>query len=233
VNVKYWAGGPNNELPPGHWNLFAQFVSHRDGHGRDLSGTEKDVKMFFALTNGNLDACIAAWGNKRVFDYVRPITAIRSLFRGQKVSAWGGPGKGTQMIDGETWFPYHPATFPTPPFSEYVSGHSTFGAAGAEIMKRFTGSDDFGASATFKAGTSGFEPNVPATDLTLTWKTFTDAADAWGISRRYGGLHFEKGDLDGKDLGRKVGSLAWDKAQSYFNGTAPAGAPQGRLPRTD
>jgi len=31
--AEYWADGPHSELPPGHWNLFAQFVAQRDRHG--------------------------------------------------------------------------------------------------------------------------------------------------------------------------------------------------------
>src|SRR5205823_985042 len=81
-----------------------------------------------------------------------PITAIRTLFRGQLVRAWAGPYQDTKLIDGATWFPYQPTTFPTPPFPEYSSGHSSFSAAGAEILKRFTHSDRFGASVTLPGG---------------------------------------------------------------------------------
>ncbi len=118
---EYWADGPATETPPGHWCLLAQFVSRRDGHGLD-----DDVKMFFALTNGLLDSSIAVWECKRVYDYVRPVTAIRSLFKGQRVWAWGGPYQGTQYIFGEDWHPYQAASFITPPFAEFVSGHIAF-----------------------------------------------------------------------------------------------------------
>jgi len=152
---------------------------------------------------------------------VRPITAIRYLFAGQQVLAWGGPFQGAKLIDGASWFPYQPTTFPTPPFAEYCSGHSMFSAAGAEILKRFTRSDFFGASATIAAGSSKVEPGVtPAKDVTLYWLTFTDAADQAGISRRYGGIHFEQADLDARAAGRKVSDQAWAKARSYFGGSA-------------
>jgi hypothetical protein len=109
----------------------------------------------------------------------------------------------------------------TPPFPEYISGHSTFSAAGAEILKSFTGSDQFGASFTQPAGTSRVEPGlVPKNDVALKWETFTQAADEAGISRRYGGIHFENGDLNGRAAGRLVGAQAWRKAQTYFDGTA-------------
>ncbi len=219
--AEYWADGPRSELPPGHWDLFAQFVSRRDRHAAREHGLDLDVKLFFALTNAIHDAGICCWDNKRAFDSVRPITALRHLFRGRQVSAWGGPGRGTQLISGEAWFPYQPPTFPTPPFPEYSSGHSTFSAAGAEILRLFTGSDRFGASVTFPAGSSRTEPGmVPAEQLTLSWATFSAAADQAGMSRRYGGIHFEQADLDGRAAGRLVARQAWARAQRYFQGEA-------------
>ena len=134
------------------------------------------------------------------------------------IRAWAGPYQGTKSIDGGTWFPYQPATFPTPPFPEYSSGHSNFSAAGAEILKRFTNSDAFGATVTLAAGSSKVESGaVPTSDVTLSWPTFSDAADQAGISRRYGGIHFEQGDLDAPNgPGRRAG--AWKKAQGYWQG---------------
>src|SRR5439155_22209393 len=136
--AEYWADGPKSELPPGHWDLLAQFVADRDHHGPLDHGVDLDVKMFFALTGAIHDAAICAWDNKRAYDSVRPITALRYLYYGQQVRAWAGPYQGTQLIPGETWFPYQPSSFPTPPFPEYCSGHSTFSAAGAEILRRAT-----------------------------------------------------------------------------------------------
>jgi hypothetical protein len=209
----YWADGPSTVTPPGHWNVFAQFVSERDGHALD-----DDVKMFFALDNALLDVSIAVWECKRFYDYVRPISAIRFLYQGKPVRAWGGPYRGTELIPGEQFQSY----LPTPAFAEYVSGHSTFSAASAEILRLVTGSDTFGGSVTIVAGGSPIEPGlVPASDVTLSWATFSDAADQAGLSRRYGGIHFESGDLQGRALGRRIGAETWAKAQSYFNGTAP------------
>lgn len=218
--AEYWADGPRSELPPGHWNLFAQFVSRRDHHGDKEHGLERDVKLFFALTNAVSDAGCCAWDNKRAFNSVRPITAIRTLFRGQMLHAWGGPYQGTKLIDGAAWFPYQTTSFPTPPFPEYSSGHSNFSAAGAEILKRFTHNDRFGASVSLPAGSSRVEPGaVPARDLTLSWPTFSDAANEAGLSRRYGGIHFEQGDLDARATGRIAARLAWQKAREYLEGT--------------
>ena len=215
--VEYWADGPGSELPPGHWNLFAHFVSRRDHHHASDRGIDADVKMLFALTNAIFDAGICAWDNKRAFDSVRPITAIRHLFAGRAVRAWGGPYQGTVTIDGGRWFPYQPRTFPTPPFPEYASGHSAFSAAGAAILRFFTGSDRFGYSTTLPAGSSRIEPwTVPASDVELSWRTFSEAADEAGMSRRYGGIHFEQGDLDARAMGHAVARCAWRKARAYW-----------------
>ena len=219
--AEYWADGPRSELPPGHWNLFAQFVARRDRHGADEQGIDLDVKLFLALTNAIFDAGICAWDNKCRFASVRPITAVRYLFHGQPVTAWGGPYEGTRTIDGGEWFPYQPSTFPTPPFPEYSSGHSNFSAAGAEILRLFTGRDAFGASATFAPGSSRVEPGaVPGHQVTLTWPTFSAAANEAGVSRRYGGIHFQQGDLDARATGRAAAAVAWAKAQTYFKGNA-------------
>jgi hypothetical protein len=204
----YWADGPNTETPPGHWNLFAQWVSRRDRHSLD-----EDVRMFFVLGNALLDASIAVWECKRFFDYVRPISAIRFLFAGQTISAWAGPGLGTREIPGEQFLPY----IATPPFAEYSSGHSAFSAAAARVLQHFTGSPRFGASATIAAGSSVVEPGIaPTEDVTLHWRTFDDAADQAGLSRRYGGIHFEDGDLESRRMGRAIGDRVWRTARRLF-----------------
>ena len=135
--------------------------------------------------------------------------------------AWAGPYQGVKLIRGEDWQPYQPTTFPTPPFPEYFSGHSSFSAAAAEVLRRFTKSDAFGASVTVPAGSSKVEPGlVPARDVVLSWPTFSAAADEAGLSRRYGGIHFVPGDLLGRSIGKSIGADAFVKATHYFNGSA-------------
>jgi PAP2 superfamily len=208
--AEHWADGPGTETPPGHWCLIAQHVSARDGHGLD-----EDVRLFFALSGALLDAGIACWDAKRAFDSVRPVTAIRFLFADREVLAWAGPGLGTRRIRGADWQPY----IATPPFPEFPSGHSTFSAAAAEVLARFTGSDRFGAAVTVPAGSSQVEPGVtPAADVVLAWPTFSDAADEAGRSRRFGGIHFWAGDLVGRAMGREVGARAWLAAEDLFAG---------------
>lgn len=213
--AEWWADGPGSETPPGTWILFAKQVSDRKGHTLG-----QDIRMHFALTNAMFDAGIAVWGYKRQYDYARPITTIHYLFNNRPIVAWGGPGQGTKVILGQNWRPYQVVTSPTPPFSEHVSGHSTFSSSAAEVLKLFTGSDRFPNSAVVPAGFSVVEPGVPATDITLSWPTFSAAADEAGISRLYGGIHFRNGDLEGRKLGRKVGAQAYALSRAYINGTA-------------
>jgi hypothetical protein len=212
ATVEYWMDGPHSETPPGHWNLIAQGVSRRDQRSLD-----EDVQLFFVLNNALMDAGIAAWHCKREFDFVRPITAVRAFYAGTTIRAWAGPGRGSRDIDGASWRPYQQARLVTPSFPEYVSGHSTFSAAAAEVLRRLTGSDALGAEHTIAAGSSRIEPRlVPATPVTLVWATFSDAADQAGFSRRLGGIHFESGDLEGRTLGRAVGTAVWARAQRYL-----------------
>ena len=208
--VEYWADGPGTDQPRGHWLRFAEYISERDHHSLD-----DDVKMFFALSNAMFDASIAAWDAKREYDSVRPVTAIPLLFRGEPIRAWGGPGKGTVEMDGSQWIPYQPATFPTPPFPEYVSGHSTYSAAAARILELWTGSNRFGYSVTLGLGSSKIEPRVtPSKRVVLKWETFTDAANEAGMSRRYAGIHFKASDV----AGRRGQRLA--EGAELFDGTA-------------
>lgn len=205
--AEYWADGPNTETPPGHWNLFAQFVSARDRHSFD-----EDIVLFFALGNALHDAAIAVWDAKVEYDFIRPVSAVRFVYGNQMIEAWGGPGKGTQSIPGSAFQPY----IATPPFAEYTSGHSAFSAAGAEVLTQFTGSRRFGASFTRAAGTSTVEPGVtPATPITLSWATFQQAADEAGFSRRLGGIHFISGDYASRRMGTRIGRQAWRKALAH------------------
>lgn len=215
VISEYWADIAGTELPPGHWLLFGLYVSERDRHTDD-----QDVRMFFALSNALADAAIATWDAKRAYDSARPITAVRYLMAGQTIRGYGllGPAGGQGAIQGESWMPYQPLTFPTPPFPEYVSGHSCFSAASAEVLRSFTGSDAFGASHTVKAHSTAVEPGLPSGDLTLRWPSFSAAAAEAGISRVYGGIHFDGSNAAGQVLGRSVGAQAFARARSLWQG---------------
>ncbi len=107
----------------------------------------------------------------------------------------------------------------TPPFPEFYSGRSTFSAAGAEILRRFTRSDVFGASHTTLKGTSLVEPGLtPTTNIALRWEAFSDAESQAGVPRRYGGIHFAEADFSGRIMGRIAGHAAWNRVHEYLRG---------------
>lgn len=231
----YWADIGGSVTPPGHWNIIAGQVSYRDRHTLDA-----DVKMFFALNGALFDASIAAWESKRAYDYVRPCTAIGYLHYNQPIQAWAGPGLGTATMLGQSFKPFQKLTFITPPFPDMMSGHSTFSAAGAEVLTEFSGSNRFYDGTTpvppgepptggvgmptmmgqvvIAAHTLDVEPTSPAAAVTLQWNTLQEAADEAGLSRRYGGIHFQDGDLRGRIAGTQIGAQAVTLARGYWTG---------------
>jgi hypothetical protein len=216
--AEYWADGPASVFPPGHDFIFAQALSRKRSHSIDT-----DAKLFFMLGNAMMDASIASWYQKYKYDYVRPITAIRNhpSFKTKMVNSWLGPNQGFGMVEGSKWMPYQALNVVTPPFPEYVSGHSTFSGAGAFILATFSNTGDtFGAQVIIKKGSSKFELNTPTADVKLSWPTFTHASFEAGDSRRWGGIHFFTGDNHGRALGRQVGSKVRAKAQTYFTGSS-------------
>ena len=129
---------------------------------------------------------------------------------------------GVGWIRAVEWVPYQLSTFVTPSFAGYVSGHSTFSRAAAEVLAEMTGSEYFpgGLGAwTVPAGSLEFE-RAPARTSTLQWATYFDAADQAGISRLYGGIHVEADDLSGRVMGAQCGRDAWTTAQRYWDGSA-------------
>jgi hypothetical protein len=145
------------------------------------------------------------------------------------VRTWQGnpddPATGTGgvgWIRAVDWVPYQKSTFVTPAFAGYVSGHSTFSRAAAEVMTAFTGDPYFpGGMSTYTApaGSLGVEAG-PTQDVTLQWATYYDAADQAGQSRIFGGIHITADDFAGRKLGSTCGKDAWDLARQYFSGDA-------------
>jgi hypothetical protein len=143
------------------------------------------------------------------------------------IRAWAGPpeelaGKprGVRWIRAVEWVPYQLPTFVTPAFPGYISGHSTFSRAAAEVLTGFTGSSYFpGGLYEWKvpAGSLRVEEG-PSKDLALQWATYFDAADAAGISRLYMGIHVSPDDFGGRKVGLRCGQDAWKLAQQFFDG---------------
>ena len=236
--AEFWEDGPGSSYPPGAWMTLAQYVSQRDGHD-----AATDALLFMTMGNAMFDAAIATWDAKVHFDYARPVTVIRDLGHlgligepgvdeltgetGYVVQAFGGidpdtgTSLGTRTILAENFITYQlPGGEQSPPFAEYTSGHSTFSAAGAAVLQAFTGSDKLDAHITVPPGTSAFDAALPGDVYQFQWDTFSEAADAGGASRIYGGIHFSDGKLDGLSAGADVGANAYAVAMDFQNGTA-------------
>jgi len=127
------------------------------------------------------------------------------------------------------WLPYQRKTFNTPAFPGYISGHSTFNRAAAEVLTAFTGNAFFpGALGSFTAAANTYLvfERGPAATVMLQWATYYDAADQAGQSRRWGGIHPPEDDFDGRLVGAEVGQRAWRFAQTYFDGSVATTSPR-------
>jgi hypothetical protein len=147
-----------------------------------------------------------------------------------KVLAWRGPTYvATPATDqahvgwilASEWWPYQRPTFVTPPFPGYISGHSTYSRAAAEVLTALTG------DAYFPGGMSQFEvkrneflvfEEGPSVDLTFQWATYRDAAEQSSLSRIWGGIHPPVDDIPGRLIGAKIGQEAFALATDYYDG---------------
>ncbi len=279
VLAEFWADGPDSETPPGHWFAILNYVNDHplfekrfEGEGEILNPLEWDVKAYFILGGGMHDSAISSWSVKGWYDFIRPISAIRSMAeRGQstdmsldnynisgipliqdyievveagdpligfvnqhlgkiKLYTWKGHDfitntetdqAGVGWILAEDWYPYQRPTFVTPPFAGYVSGHSTYSRAAAELMTMMTGSEFFpGGLGEFVAKKNEFLvfEEGPSQDVVLQWATYRDASDQTSLSRIWGGIHPPADDIPGRFIGQVVAEDTFSFAVPYFEG---------------
>ena len=145
-----------------------------------------------------------------------------------KLKAWkgnkhiGNPDEdvaGVGWIPASQWEPYQRPSFVTPPFAGYVSGHSTFSRAAAEVMTMLTGDPFFpGGMGRFICKKDEFLvfEQGPSVDVELQWATYRDASDQCSLSRIWGGIHPPADDIPGRLIGIKIGTDAFRLAEQYF-----------------
>jgi membrane-associated phospholipid phosphatase len=173
----FWADNAGTATPPGHWNEIAQTVARQ----RRLSLTE-NARMFALLNMSLADAGVLCWILKFTYGFWRPITAIH------RADEDGNPDTDAHP----TWEPL----IDTPPFPTYTSGHSTFSGAAASALANF-----FGTDAIRFTTTSDGLPGV-----TRTFNGFWAAAEEAGMSRIYGGIHYQFDNTDGLQTGKVLGT---------------------------
>ena len=169
--ARFWFEGP------GAWNTIARTVA--SSRGLDA----RDTARVLALMNlAMADAYIAGWKIRYVYDFWRPVTAIRE-----------GDSDGNDATVGDPTWDSHQNT---PAVSDYPSTQSTFSAAAAVTLASALGGDQ--ASFTVTSG-------KPFEGITRSFTSFSQAARESADSRVYAGIHFRSACEDGLSLGRKVG----------------------------
>jgi hypothetical protein len=189
-------------------------------HATKLDGSiDQFVHYDFLVNVAAFDGAIATWNEKYRHDAVRPFSAIRYLYGDRPITAWGGPGRGTDVIPASQWQSY----MGTADHPEYPSGSACFCSAHAQASRRWLGSDEFGWAVPISAGSSKVEPGItPASNIVLgPWGTWTDFEQSCGLSRVYGGVHFYSAIEAGHALCRPIGDLAYEFVRAHVNGTAP------------
>jgi hypothetical protein len=154
--------------PGAHWMGIAGIACEKS-----QTDFAKTLQIHTILAIGLMDGFMACWDEKYRSNRIRPETAIR------------------KYIDPQ-WTPF----LQTPPFPEYLSGHSTISATAATLLTHFFG-DNYNYEDTVEER-FGLK--------TRAFTSFNQAADEAGISRFYGGIHFMDAITNGRLQGIKVGN---------------------------
>jgi hypothetical protein len=172
--------------------MWNQIAQQLSEH-RGLS-IDENARLFAMLGVGVTDAAVVSWDAKYEYDLWRPVTGIQL-----------GDLDGNDATAGDAdWMPL----LTTPPFPAYTSGHSTFSAVSAEILASFFGTDDL----SFTASGVG---------ITRSFNSLWAAAEEAGMSRIYGGIHWQFDNTAGLSSGR---DLAQYIAANFFLVPSPSGA---------
>lgn len=164
--------------PGGHWIGITGIACKQAG----LS-IEKTILTHCMVSVSMADAFIACWDEKYRSNRVRPETVIQNLFQ-------------------RNWKPL----LQTPPFPEYVSGHSVVSATAATLLTQI-----FGTHFKYLDDTE-VEFGLPARNF----DSFNDAATEASLSRLYGGIHFRDAIEQGNKLGTKISNHVITKLAPFI-----------------
>jgi len=169
----FWADNPTEtSTPAGHWmSIAAQLVAERHLSADDAA------KVMLATSFATADAFITVWRYKFKHNLTRPRPFIR------------------RYID-PNWEPL----IPSPPFPEYMAGHSALSAAAATSLIAVVGNVPFEDSTHVAIG-----------HPVRKFASIRSAGDEAGMSRIYGGIHFPSGVAVGRTVGNCVGDHVVDR----------------------
>lgn len=178
--AEFWADPGGTFTPPGHWNAIAESVAQSQ-----KTNLFNSARLFALLDIALADAGLLCWSTKYTYNQWRPVTAIRDTT------------PGLPWTPDPTWTPQ----WATPPFPDYMSGHSTFSAAASTVLAGFWGTDQISFTSSIAS-----LPGVLTPGVTRSYSSFSQAAQEAGVSRIYGGIHVMSSNLAGLDAGRELGS---------------------------
>lgn len=183
----FWEDGPRGGTVPAAWLHTAMKIFRQRGNDPLIKRAQLLAQMSCAMA----DAGLSAWHSKYFYDILRPETAIRH-------SAEYLENPDPRVRRDRKWT----SLIPTPPFPSYVSGHSTFSGAGAQVLRRFFGTDK--TSVTLRALDTVNWPKQLG-DSTRHYTDFTTLEDENGLSRIYGGVHWQIDNTEGLRMGHGIG----------------------------
>jgi type II secretion system protein G len=160
------------------WHAAARAASAAKG----LSLSE-NARLFALLSMASADSQIIAFAEKYNRPHWRPITAIRAATDLNIAALKGDIG----------WEPL----LVTPPHPEYPSAHAMFSGAAEAVLRGFFGDDQVDVSVT-APGPFG---------VTRTYHKFSELTEEVDNARVWGGIHFRSADVDGSEIGRKIGEI--------------------------
>jgi len=219
--AEFWAGIGGSVTPPGFFNMFlyGYFVSNP-------TNNLTQIEYFYKLNCGLFQASIVCWNIKYECLQCRPIQSIRIEYPNIPINYYFGKS------NTNLWIPYQESRLYTPPFPDYMSGHSTFSSTASTILTKLLGSDltklnivlskeDFiMLSPIFKNMTeetmnitkiivpqnsSLIVPNTPNKAIKLNFTTWESMAESAGISRIYGGIHYPISNITALKVGESIG----------------------------
>jgi hypothetical protein len=165
-----------------NWNPIARQVVA--AHRLTLS---QNARAFALLNLAGADAFIAAWDAKFTYNQWRPVTAIRAT----DSDSDGNP----ETIEDTSWTPL----LATPPFPDYIAGHTTYGGAVASVLEHVFGKNP-GVVMTLTS------PTAPGVVKTFT--TFRAISDSVVNARVWGGIHWRTSSVRGRIVGEELGRYA-------------------------